>query len=144
MAQTRIIIGAFLLLGLGLIGLWALASQPTGADTEPLVLVDNEAGFSSYAELPRLGILTSTNFVGHRIRIIEGTIRNVSEQTLRSVELNLAFNSFDGEVVLESEEQGLGSPLPPGQERLYTFRFENLPADWNYRVPDVEIIRIGY
>ena len=144
MAQTRIIIGAFLLFGLGLIGLWALASQPTAADTEPLVLVDNEADFSSYAELPRLGILTSTNFVGHRIRIIEGTIRNVSEQTLRSVELNLAFNSFDGDVVLESDEQGLGSPLPPGQERRYTFRFENLPADWNYRVPDVEIIQIGY
>ncbi len=144
MAQTRIIIGAFLLFGLGLIGLWALASQPTAADTEPLVLVDNEADFSSYAELPRLGILTSTNFVGHRIRIIEGTIRNVSEQTLRSVELNLAFNSFDGDVVLESEEQGLGSPLHPGQERRFTFRFENLPADWNYRVPDVEIIQIGY
>ena len=91
--------------------------------------------FSAYVELSRLGILTSTNYLGHRIRIIEGTILNVGEETLRSVELNLSFNSFDGEVVMESDEQGLRSPVQPGEERIYTFRFENLPPGWNFRVP---------
>ena len=144
MLQTRIIIGGFLLLGLGLIGLWSAASQPPPADTEPLIFIEAEDAYPAYVELPRLGIRTGTNFVGHRIRVIEGTIRNVSEETLRSVELNLAFNSFDGEVVMESEERGLRSPLPAGEERRYSFRFENLPPEWNYRIPDVRIIQIGY
>jgi hypothetical protein len=144
MLQTRIIIGSFLLFGLALISLWSVVSQPPPTNTEPLVFVEAEADFPDYVEMPRLGILTGTNFVGHRIRVIEGTIRNVSAQTLRSVELNLAFNSYDGEVVLESAEQGLRSPLPAGEEQRYSFRFENLPPEWNYRVPDVGIIRIGY
>ena len=144
MLQTRIIIGGFLLFGLGLIGLWSAASRPPSADTEPLVFVESAAEFPDYVELPRLGILTSTNYVGHRIRIIEGTIRNVSDRPLRSVELNLAFNDFEGEVVMESQEQGLKSSLPSGEERRYIFRFENLPPEWNYRVPDVSINRIGF
>ncbi len=144
MLQTRIIIGGFLLFGLGLIGFWAAASQPPPADTAPLVFIEDEADFPNFVELPRIGILTSTNFVGHRIRVIEGTVRNVSDQTLRAVELNVAFNSFDGDIVLESAEQGLRSSLPAGEERRYSFRFENLPPEWNYRVPDVQIIRIGY
>ena len=144
MLQTRIIIGGFLLFGLGLIGLWSAASQPPPADTQPLVFIEDEADFSDYVELPRLGILTSTNYVGHRIRVIEGTVGNVSERTLRAVELNVAFNDFDGGVVLESREQGLRSPLLPGEERRYSFRFENLPPEWNYRVPEVRVIRIGY
>lgn len=142
MAQGRII-GAFLLLGFALIGFWSL-SQPSAPEALPLVFVDDESIFDDYVELPHLGILTSTNFVGHRIRVIEGTILNVSDQVLRSVELNLAFKSFDDEVVLESEEEGLAAALPPGEERVYTFRFENLPANWNYRVPEVSVKRIGY
>ncbi len=144
MKQTRIFIGGFLLFGLGLIVVWAGSSWLSRTDTEPLVFVAAEADFPDYVELPRLGILTSTNYVGHRIRVVEGTIRNVSEHPLRSVELNLAFNSFDGEAVMESQEQGLRSSLPAGEDRRYSFRFENLPPEWNYRVPDVRIIRIGY
>ena len=143
MVRMPILIGAFGALGLGLIALWAV-SQPPTPTPDPLDYIEDDAAFGDYVELPRLGILTSQNFVGHRIRVIEGTVRNISERTLRSVELNLAFNSFDGDVVLESEEQGLQAPLPPGEEQRFTFRFENLPTGWNYRVPDVEIVRIGY
>jgi hypothetical protein len=144
MLQTRIIIGSFLLFGLAMMGLWSAASQPPPGNTDPLVFIEAEADFPDYVEFLRLGIRTGSNFVGHRIQVIEGTISNVSEQTLRSVELNLSFNGYDGEVVLESPEQGLRSPLPAGEDRRYSFRFENLPEGWNYRVPDVDIVRIGY
>ena len=143
MARVRTLVGALGALGVGMVALWVV-SQPPAAAPDLQDYVEDEAEFAGYVELPRLGILTSENFVGHRIRVIEGTVRNVSQQTLRSVELNVAFNSFDGDVILESEEQGLQAPLSPGEEQRFTFRFENLPPGWNYRVPDVEIIRIGY
>lgn len=143
MTQTRLIVGGFILLGLSLVGLWSV-SQPTPPEAPPLAFVDNPNALVDFVELPRLGILTSTNYVGHRIRVIEGTIRNVGDRTLRSVELNLAFMGFDGEVVMEFQEQGLTRPLLVGGEHVYSFRYENLPAEWNYRVPDVQILRIGY
>ncbi len=144
MLQTRIIIGGFILFGLGLIGLWSSTSAPSTVDMEPRVFVEAEAEFADYVELSGPDLLTSTNYVGHQIRVIEGIVRNVSEHSLRSVELNVRFNGFDGAVVMESPEQGLRSPLPPGEERRYSFSFDNVPLDWNYRVPDIRITRIGY
>jgi hypothetical protein len=143
MTQSRIIIGAFLLSGLGLLALWSL-SQPSAPEVAPLVFVEDEGDFPNYVDLPRLGILTSTNFVGHRIRVIEGTIRNLSDRTLRSIQLDLAFKSFDGETVMEATREGLLAPVGPGEEHVYSFRFENLPPNWNYRVPEVSVSQVGY
>jgi hypothetical protein len=142
--RTSVIIGSTVVIGLGLIAFWATISRPPAADAAPLIYIENTEELSRYVDLPRLGILTSENFVGHRIRVIEGTVSNLSDRTLRSVELRLSFNSFDGGIVLESEEEALRVPLPPGEARRFTFRFENLPTGWNYRVPDIEVLRVGY
>ena len=90
-----------------------------------------------------MGILTSQNFVGHRIRVIEGSLSNVSDQPLVSVELLLTFRSVEGDSILESSEEALEPPLAPGSGRRYVFRFENLPPEWDYRVPEVTLVRVG-
>ena len=144
MDRSRLIVLTTSALGLGLIGLWVFLSAPADVRSDPIVYVENPLELSEYVELPHLGILTSENYLGHQIREIEGSVLNRSDRTLRSVELNLAFKSFDGEVVLVSEEEALRAPLGPGEERMFVFRFENLPAGWNYRVPDVEVRAVGY
>jgi hypothetical protein len=58
--------------------------------------------------------------------------------------LELVFESVDGPPVLESEEEALARPLEPGADGRFEFRFENLAENWNYRVPAVRVIRVGY
>ena len=65
---------------------WAWVSQPEEA-VRPDHYVEAADLLSTYVELESVGILTSENFVGHRIRVIEGILRNVSDQPLLSVEL---------------------------------------------------------
>ncbi len=146
MTRTPIITGTSIAIALALIGVWAAVSQPVTVNAEPLVHVDDPDEIAAIVGMPRLGILTSQNYVGHRIRVIEGSLENLGAEAIRSIELKLVFSSFEGESVLEAEEEGLtpGRPLIPGATARFSFRFENIPSGWNYRVPDVEVIRIGY
>lgn len=130
-------------MGLGLIGTWAWVSQPEQARL-PERYIDDPAEIVEYVELGGVGILTSENFVGHRIRVVEGTLRNLSDRQLLSVELLLTFRSVEGVPIVQSTEAGIAAPLEPLAQRRYVFRFENLPAEWDYRVPDVSIVRVGF
>ena len=151
MGRTQVIIGASIAVALGLVGLWAMSSSPTEATeqsgSQPLTHIDDPDEIRAHVELSRLAILTSENFVGHKIRVIEGSVTNKSaDRTLGSVALHLTFTDYDGASILESEEEALatGGPLVPGERRRFSYRFENLPNNWNFRVPIGEIVRLGY
>ena len=144
MQRTHIIVGSAMALGLSLLGLWAYMSRSPETGDASLAYVDDAREIAGYAALGEAGIVTSENFVGHQIREIVGIVRNVGDRTLHSVQLRLAFNDFDGGVVYEAEEEAIRAPLPPGEERSYTLRFENLPTSWNYRLPGISIVRVGY
>ncbi len=142
--RSAAIIGGTILAALAFVGMWALSALPPAEERGPVEYVDDEAAVRAAIELDRLGILTAENFVGNRIRVIEGTLRNVGPRTVRSVELRLAFLDADGGVVHEDAGEALRSPLPPGETRRYEFRYEALPETWNYRIPDVTVARVGY
>lgn len=128
-----------------LIGVWSWTSGPDAADPSPLVLVGDPQALPSYAALGSVGILTSENYVGHRIRSIEGSVENVGDRPLRSVRLHLRFTDTGGATVMDFEGEALSvPPLPPGEAHRYVFRFENLPPEWNYRVPEVSVVQVGY
>lgn len=144
MMRSIVIVGSAVLVALGLIGLLALSSRPPANERGPMTVVEDAAELAAFVELDRLGIATAENFVGHRIRVIEGTFRNTSDRPLRSVELHLEFKNYDDETILGTDQEALRSPLPPGEIRAYEFRFENLPEGWNFRIPDVSVLRLGY
>ncbi len=146
MNRTPIIIAATIVVVVGLIAVWAAMSPPVDAvGSDPsLTRIDSAARLLEYVELSRLGILTSRNYVGHRIRVIEGSVTNVSDQTLRSVELRLVFSSYEGESILESDHEVLKTPLRAGERRRFSYRFENLPDGWNYRVAVGTVLAVGY
>ena len=144
MTRSVLIIGGTVAVSIALIGIWATSSRPPASEQVPITFVEDPALLGSYVELDGLNIATAENFVGHRIRVIGGSVRNASEQTLRSVGLYLAFQNYDGETVQESEGEALRTPLPPGESREYEFRFENLPDAWNFRIPVINVRRVGY
>lgn len=147
--RPPIIIGATVIVGLSLLGTWVLMLRPLAPSDALTSLrwIDNPSEIAASVELSRLAILTSENYVGHRIRVIEGAVINNSRaKTFKSIQIRLTFNNYDGASIQESEEEVLdkGRPLASGERGRFSFRFENLPNDWNYRVPIGEVIRIGY
>jgi hypothetical protein len=144
MTRSVLIVGGTVAVGLALIGLLALSSRPPASERGPVTYVEDPEALRGLIALERMGIATAENFVGHRIRVIEGTVRNVSDRPIRSIELHLEFKGDDGATIFASDGEALRMSLPPGEARRYEFRFENLSEEWNFRIPEVTVRRVGY
>ena len=138
-ATIVVIAGLALVFGLGYLGRDEAAS-------EPLTEVTNAAAIQNQLQLSHLGIATSENYAGQKIRVISGYLKNTSEKAIRTIDVKLVFTDYDGKPIHEYSERVLRQnqrPLAPGEEFRFEIRQENLPRTWNYRVPITEVTKIG-
>ena len=146
--RSSIIIGISVVLAVGLVLAWAFSPSGKDSGAQPLTEVTDTATIQSLVQLSRLSIATSENYVGHRLRVITGRLKNVSaDKAIRMIEVKMVFTDTGGNsvhdyagVVFEPTQK----PLDPGIEYRFEVSFENLPRNWNYRVPVTEISKIGY
>ena len=117
------------------------------AASAPLTEITDTATIQNQTQLSRLGIATSENYFGQRIRVIAANLKNVSERPMRAIEVKMVFTDVDGNPVHEYSQWVLRTsqkPLGPGEEFRFEVRQENLPRTWNYRVPITEVTKIAY
>ena len=137
---TVVVVGVALVFGLGYLARDEAAS-------EPLTEVTDTATIQSHLQLSHLGIATSENFVGQRIRVIGAYLKNTSDKPIRTIDVKMVFTDYDGKPVHEYSERVLSlnqRPLAPGEEFRFEMRQENLPRTWNYRVPITEVTKIAF
>lgn len=146
--RSAIIIIATIVVVLGLVLAWAFfPSAQDDLAAAPLTEITDTADVQNHIQLSHLGIATSENYFGQRIRIIGGTLKNTSDKPIRMVEVKMVFTDYDGKPVHEYSQrvfQRTQRPLAPGSRYRFEVRFENLPRTWNYRVPITEVTKIGY
>lgn len=146
--RSTIIISATVVVVVGLaviVGFTYLGQDE--AASAPLTEVTDNAEIQNHVQISRLGIATSENYVGQKIRVIGGRLKNTSEKSLRMIEVKMVFTDFDGKPIHEYSEKVLHEnerPLAPGAEFRFEVRQENLPRTWNYRVPITEVTKIAY
>ena len=143
--RTVLIIGAVIVIALGLVGAWAVTSKSDAPST--LTELTDRAAIQNTIELNEVNILTSQNYVGHRLRVIRGWLKNVSDKPVRMVEVKFTFTDYDGKPVQESVHRTFNpnqKPIDPGTQYRFDVNFENLPSNWNYRIPVTEVVKVGY
>ena len=147
-ARSAIIISASVVVILGLASIAALTYLGQDeADSAPLTEVTDNAAIQNQVLVSHLGIATSENYVGQKIRVISGMLKNTSDRSLRMIQVKMVFTDFDGKPIHEYSERVLQQnqrSLAPGEEFRFEVRQENLPRTWNYRIPITEVIKIGY
>ena len=146
--RSAIIISATVVVVVGLVLILAFGylSQDEAASA-PLTEITDNAAIQNHVQLSRIGIATSENYVGQRIRVIGASLKNTSGKTLRTIDVKMIFTDFDGKPVHEYSERVLRQnqrPLAPGEEFRFEIRQENLPRTWNYRVPITEVTKIAF
>ena len=143
--RTAVIIGTTVIVFIGLILGWALSStEPTRTN---LSEVSDPASINNQVQLSHVGIATGVNFAGQKVRVINGTLKNISARPLRRIEMKMVFLDYDGKSIQETLEKGFDvrqRPLEPNEQYRFETNFENLPANWNHRIPNIEIVRIAY
>jgi hypothetical protein len=146
--RSAIIISASVVVILGLVsiaGFTYLGRDETGS--APLIEVTDNSAIQNQVQVSHLGIATSENYVGQKIRVISGMLKNTSDKSLRMIQVKMVFTDFDGKPIHEYSESVLQQsqrPLAPGEEFRFEIRQENLPRTWNYRIPIAEVTKIGY
>jgi len=146
--RARVIIAISVLVAVALVAGWALfPSEQNSEAAVPVEEVTDPGIIKSSIEITRLGIATSENYVGHRIRLVGCTVRNASNRPIRMFEAKMVFTDYDGNPVHEYTQVVLNpkdKPVAPETTYRFEIGFENLPRTWNYRAPNTEITKIGY
>jgi hypothetical protein len=146
--RSAIIISATVIVVVGLVLILAFGYlSEDQAASAPLTEITDNATIQNHVQFSRLGIATSENYVGQRIRVIGANLKNTSDKPLRIIDVKIVFTDYDGKPVHEYSERVLRQnqkPLAPGEEFRFEIRQENLPRTWNYRVPITEVTKIGY
>ena len=133
----------------GLLAVWGAGA---GAGTPPavpagLTEVRDSLELAKIAEVSRLEILTSTNYLGQKVYTVRVTLRNVSAKPIRLIDVNMTFVDYQKKTIKEEVRAAFElkqSPLEPGTEYRAELAFENPPREWNYRVPDTRIVKAVY
>ena len=134
-----------ILLGLGAALVWApgdVSRTPSG-----LTELTDPASLGQVLEMSHLGILTSTNFLGHRVYTVRATLKNISPMPIRLVDVKLTFYDYDKKVIHEEVRSAFEPkqrPLDPGSEYRFEVAFENPPRTWNYHVPETSLLKVAY
>jgi hypothetical protein len=141
-AGIAVVLGAFL-------AFWALSpkAETTAQLPEGLTEVTDPETLATLLSVDRINIVTSTSYVGHKVYLVRGTLKNISDKPIRMVEAKMTFVDYDGKPVQEGTHRTFDpkwKPLEPGTEYRFEVAFENMPRTWNYRVPKIAIAKAAY
>jgi hypothetical protein len=131
----------------GVLVAWNLTPGVVPEIPAKLTEVNDNAELMKFVEMSHLGILTSTNYLGHRIYTVRATLKNISPSPIRLVYVKMTFRDAQKRGIHEETHPAFEPrqpPLEPGTEYRFEIPFENPPKTWNYHVPDTEVIRVGY
>jgi len=130
-----------------LLAAWLVPPSGRTALDPKAIQVTDPAAIQSMVQLTRPGILVSENYVGHKIRLIRGTLKNLSDKSIRLIEVRIQFTDSAGKTVQENIHPAFEPsqrPLEPGTEYQFEAAFENLPKTWNHIVPNMQVVKVAY
>lgn len=101
-----------------------------------------EQQYASQIEVVGLSLSQFENFLGQRVTYVEGTLVNRGKRSVVALELTFEFKDVLEQTVLRETVRIIGRRSPPlggGLTRPFRTGFDNIPADWNRRVPAIRI-----
>lgn len=110
-------------------------------------MIQTARELSSKVEVSEVFFNTGENFLGDRVRYLNGTVTNHADRPLELVEMTFIFVDQLGQVVLRESKRpidGHKAALKPNESREFAIGFEKMPADWNRQHPSIQITRLKF
>lgn len=140
-------IGIAVVAAVGLLFVWGTEPGRTPNIPAGLTEVTDPSELQNTLQVSRLGILTSTNYLGHKVYIVLATLKNVSDKPVHLIDVKMTFVDYEKKTIHEEVRTAFGlkqRPLEPGTEYRAEINFENPPRNWNYHVPDTKVVKAAY
>ena len=140
-------IGIAVVAAIGFLVVWGIAPGRTVSLPAGLTEVNDPSDLQKMVEASHLGILTSTNYLGQKVYIVQATLKNVSDKPVRLIDVRMTFLNYEKKLIHEETRTAFGlkqRPLEPGTEYRAEIAFENPPHNWNRHVPDTKVVKVAY
>ncbi len=140
-------IGIAIVAAIGILLVWGVSPGKTVDLPAGLTEVNDPSELQTMVEASHIGIVTSTNYLGQKVYIVRTTLKNVSDEPLRLIDVKLTFLDYGKKTIHEETRTAFGlkqRPLEPGTEYRAEIAFENPPQNWNYHVPDTKVVKVAY
>jgi hypothetical protein len=140
-------IGIAVVLVVGLLFVWRGTPGRTVSLPAGVTEVTDPSEMQKIIEVSKVGILTSANYLGQKVYIVQATLKNVSDKPIRLIDVKMSFTDYEKKLIYEESRTAFSlkqRPLEPGTEYRAEINFENPPRNWNYRVPDTKVAKIAY
>ncbi len=135
----------FLLLAAVAFGISRIQAHRRVVADEAMVRTAQELG--SKIEIGHVFFNTGENFLGDRVRYLNGVLTNHADRPLQLVELTFTFVDQMGQTVLRESKRPVDeqkAALQPNESREFKIGFEKLPGDWNRQHPSIRITRLKF
>ena len=125
-------------------GFWYLEKagppQPKGP-----VLTPEAKAYTRRLTLNEVSMKATENAIHQAVVEVEGKITNTGDRHLRSVLLSCIFYDANGQIILKERVEIVRAKfggIKPGETKTFRLPFDNLPASWNQRMPQLVIAEI--
>lgn len=131
----------------GILAIWGLAPGDGPSTPAGLTEVKDPTELEKIITVSPPSILTSTNYLGHKVYTVKATLKNTSGMPIRLADVKMTFLDYNKNSVQENVRPAFEArqrPLDPGSEYPLELAFENPPHTWNYHVPEIHVVRVAY
>jgi hypothetical protein len=135
----------FLLLAAIILLVSRIQERRRAAADEAMVRAAHELG--AKIEISHVYFNTGENFLGDRVRYLNGVLTNHADRPLELIELTFTFVDQVGQTVLRVSKRPIDerkTALNPNELREFKIGFEKLPQDWNRQHPAIQITRLKF
>jgi hypothetical protein len=140
-------IGVALFAGIATVAVLLLTPRNSSELPAGLTPVMDSSTIAQFVQLTHLGILTSTNYLGHRVYTVIAKLKNTSDKPIRRIDVKLVFFDYDKKLIRQEGHTAFDlnhTPLQPSAEYPMEIAFEDPPSNWNYHVPDTQVVMVAY
>jgi hypothetical protein len=121
--------------------------QRPAAMPGPAPLTAEAKAYVHNLRLSDVQMKATESYVKQTITEIQGNITNAGDRTVDAVEIYCSFYDPYGQLVLRERVPIVkpgGGGLKPGAARSFRLPFDDIPASWNNRMPQLVIAHIAF
>ena len=132
-----------MIIGFSLLSLAACSSSRRASEISAPTA--EEKAYLQNIQISNAQMTAAQNFLQHTIVTLHARVTNNGNQSVRYLEMDLAFLNYSGQVDLRQKANPISTstpPLNPGETRDFQLSSDQMPEDWNHAPPQITPVRV--
>lgn len=116
-------------------------AQTAGGTQGRVPLGPDEKSYAPKVQVEKIELTRAENFLHQEVTTMTGEVVNTGNRPIAALQLTVEFSDSLSQVILRDSRSVLaaGSPMAPGERRVFEISFDHVPDSWNMQQPVVRV-----